>query len=227
LQGQKVAERQPMKMAAAEAIWETEEGVGLSLIASIDTEEKKNNFSLEIPKMASFMFYNDPNAEIKGINDLQEEMVAQYGEGNYIPNVPLVFWAFRIMVGSGCVMLLLAMIGFVLRKKDTLLNNKLLLIALGATIVLPYLANSFGWIMTEVGRQPWIVYGLQTVAEGVSPVLSTTDVWISLIGFTVVYSILTFIDFFLLAKFALKGPSANEEILHEVYQSDKEESLWI
>ena len=81
--------------------------------------------------------------------------------------------------------------------------------------------------MTEVGRQPWIVYGLQTVAEGVSPSLSTSDVWISLIGFTLVYSILTFLDFFLIAKYALKGPEANDEILHEVYQSDKEESLWI
>ena len=81
--------------------------------------------------------------------------------------------------------------------------------------------------MTEVGRQPWIVYGLQTVADGVSPSLSTGDVWISLIGFTLVYSILTFLDFFLIAKYALKGPQANDEILHDVYQTNKEESLWI
>ena len=227
LQGQKVAERQPMKMAAAEALWETEEGAGLNLIAGINTEEGKNDFAIAIPKLASFMFYNDFNATIVGINDLEAQYDEMYGEGDYTPNVPLVFWAFRIMVGSGCLMLLLALIGFIGRKKDGLFKHKLFLIALSIAIILPYLANSFGWIMTEVGRQPWIVYGLQTVADGVSPSLSTGDVWISLIGFTLVYSILTFLDFFLIAKYALKGPQANDEILHDVYQTNKEESLWI
>mgnify|MGYP004692743665 CR=1 FL=1 len=90
-----------MKMAAMEALWETTEKAPLALVAGIDTENKENTFEIAVPGMLSFMAHNNFTEEVQGINDLQEQMEAEYGEGNYIPDVPLMFWSFRFMVGAG------------------------------------------------------------------------------------------------------------------------------
>jgi cytochrome d ubiquinol oxidase subunit I len=131
-------------------------------------------------------------------------MVAEHGEGNYIPPVTVCFWAFRVMVGAGGLMILFALAAMVLNKSGKLANNRLLLKLLGLGIALPYLANTGGWILAEMGRQPWIVYGLQTVYEGVSKSVSAPEVLISLIGFALVYTVLAVVDVYLLAKNGVK-----------------------
>lgn len=221
-QGQFLMDVQPMKMAAAEAHWETEDPASFVAIAAIDEEKGENTFSIEIPNMLSFMTYNSFSGEVKGIHDLQAEYVEQYGEGNYVPQVTPMFWSFRAMVGSGGLMVLLALIGLVLLKTNKLQNNKLYLKIMLFAMALPYIANTTGWLITEMGRQPWIVYGLQKTAEGLSTVVPASYVLISMIGFTVVYGILAVVDVMLLVKYAKKSP----EELDEVPTASEEVSLW-
>lgn len=221
-QGQFLMDVQPMKMAAAEAHWETEDPASFVAIAAIDEEKGENTFSIEIPNMLSFMTYNSMSGEVKGIHDLQAEYVEQYGEGNYVPQVTPMFWSFRAMVGSGGLMVLLALIGLVLLKKNKLQNNKLYLKIMLFAMALPYIANTTGWLITEMGRQPWIVYGLQKTAEGLSTVVPASYVLISMIGFTVVYGILAVVDVMLLVKYAKKSP----EELDEAPTASEEVSLW-
>jgi cytochrome d ubiquinol oxidase subunit I len=201
-----------MKMAAAEALWHTEDPAGFAVIASIDEEKGENNFEIIIPKMLSFMVYNSFEGEVKGIHDLQAEMVDKYGEGDYIPPVTVCFWSFRAMVAAGVLMIGLALAAMVLTGKGKTIQNRFLLKAMGLGIALPYIANSAGWILAEMGRQPWIVYGLQTVYEGVSASVSGTEVLISLIGFALVYTVLAVVDVYLLAKYGVKDVAVSDEL---------------
>ena len=210
-QGQHLIYEQPMKMAAAEALWETEDPAGLALVASIDEENGKNNFEIVIPRLLSFMVYNSFDGEVKGIHDLQAEMEAKYGAGDYVPPVAVCFWSFRVMVGAGCLMIGLALLAIILTRKGKDVQCKYSLTAMGLGIALPYLANSGGWILAEMGRQPWIVYGLQTVYEGVSTAVSSTEVLISLVGFALIYTILAVVDVYLLAKFGVRNLEAKTE----------------
>ena len=126
------------------------------------------------------------------------------------------------MVGSGGLMVLLALIGLVLLKTNKLQNNKLYLKIMLFAMALPYIANTTGWLITEMGRQPWIVYGLQKTAEGLSTVVPASYVLISMIGFTVVYGILAVVDVMLLVKYAKKSPVE----LDEAPTASEEVSLW-
>ena len=215
-QGQHLGDEQPMKMAAAEALWETEDPAPLALVAIIDEENGENTFEIAVPNALSFMMHNSFTGEVKGIHELQAEMVAEHGEGNYIPPVTVCFWAFRVMVGARGLMILFALAAMVLNKSGKLANNRLLLKLLGLGIALPYLANSAGWILAEMGRQPWIVYGLQTVYEGVSKSVSGTEVLISLIGFALVYTVLAVVDVYLLAKNGVKDILDLDGVVHDL-----------
>lgn len=221
-QGQFLMDVQPMKMAAAEAHWETEDPASFVAIAAIDEENGENKFSIEIPYMLSFMTYNSFSGEVTGIHDLQAQYEAEYGEGNYIPQVTPLFWSFRAMVGSGGLMILLALLGLVLLKTGNLQNNKVYLKIMLFAMALPYIANTTGWLITEMGRQPWIVYGLQKTAEAVSTVVPAGYVLISMVGFTLIYGILAVVDVMLIVKYAKKSP----EELEEVPSASEEVSLW-
>ena len=221
-QGQFLMDVQPMKMAAAEAHWETEDPASFVAIAAIDEEAGENTFSIEIPNMLSFMTYNSFSGEVKGIHDLQAEYEAKYGEGNYVPQVTPLFWSFRAMVGAGGLMVLLALIGVVLLKTGKLQNSKLYLKVMLFAMALPYIANTTGWLITEMGRQPWIVYGLQKTAEGISTVVPASYILISMVGFTLVYGILAVVDVMLLVKYGKKSPDA----LEEAPTASEEVSLW-
>ena len=211
-----------MKMAAMEALWETEESAPLALVANIDTENRENTFEISVPGLLSFMAHNNFTEEVQGINDLQAQYEQEYGEGNYIPDVPLMFWSFRIMVGAGSLLVLAALIAcFMVKTRREVKGSKLMLLFMPA-MALPYLANSFGWILTEVGRQPWIVYGLQKTEDAVSQVVSGNEVLITLVGFTLVYLILAIIDVGLLARAAKKVDDDDKKP-----KAAEEGSLWI
>ena len=166
-QGQYLVQTQPMKMAAAEAHWETSDPAAFIAIAGIDQENGENSWEIAIPNMLSFLSYNRFSGEVKGINDLQAEYTAQYGAGNYVPQVTPLFWSFRLMVASGGLMILLALLGLLWGRNGTLERKKGYLKLMLIAMALPYLANTAGWLITEMGRQPWIVYGLQKTAEAV------------------------------------------------------------
>lgn len=206
-QGQHMVKTQPMKMAAAEALWDTEQPAALSLVSITDEANGRNIFSLRVPYMLSFLSCNRTDCAVEGLNDLQAKYEAQYGPGDYTPPVVVLFWAFRAMVGAGTLMVVLAAVAvfLLLRKNDKFMAW--LLRVLPFAIALPYLANSAGWIMTEMGRQPWIVFGVLKTQDAVSPNVPAGMVLASLLGFTLLYAVLMAADVYLLAKYA-KADSA-------------------
>lgn len=190
LQAQQVAKMQPMKLASMEALWETENPAPFAVVADMDIENKRNNFEIKVPYMLSMLVYNQPEGEIKGINELQKAAEAAYGPGNYIPDIEGLFFSFRGMAGLGSVMLLLALSAGFLAWRKKLSDNRCFLKLLIFSLPLPFLANSLGWYLTEAGRQPWIVVGLQKTAAAVSPNLTPGEVFITMAGFTVIYLVL-------------------------------------
>jgi cytochrome bd ubiquinol oxidase subunit I len=201
-QAQHMIETQPMKIAAAEALWVTEDPASLSLITIADEKEMRDIISIRIPNLLSLLAYDKFTGEVRGIADLQEEYSRMYGPGDYSPPIAISYWSFRIMVGSGFLMLLIAMflIYRIFRKKEPAAFKFAKYTPL--VIAIPYLANSSGWILTEIGRQPWIVFGLLKTSDAVSPNISVGMVMSSLVLFTVLYGILMAADIFLLAKYA-------------------------
>ena len=151
---------QPMKMAAAEALWDTESPASMSLFTIGDMKERKDIFAIRVPDMLSILACNNTSCAVQGINDLQAEYEAKYGPGDYVPFVVLIYWSFRAMVGAGMLMLLLALYALFRVLRDRVTTPKWFLRVLPFAIVLPFLANSTGWLLTEMGRQPWIVVGL-------------------------------------------------------------------
>jgi cytochrome d ubiquinol oxidase subunit I len=196
---------QPMKISAAEAVWETQNPADFLVIAGIDQAKETNTFELRIPKVLSFLLYNKFQGEVKGLIDLQAEAVTQYGQGNYIPPVALSFWSFRIMVVSGLLMALLAFLAFV-RPKIRFLQRPWLLQVLLPAMILPYLASTFGWVLTESARQPWIVYGLQKVEDAISTNLAGGTVLFSLILFVLLEGATVGVTGWLMFKFGTSEP---------------------
>jgi len=187
--GKVITEVQPMKMAAAEALYSTTTGAPFSVFAIGGPDGGEPFLSIEIPKLLSILAAGSPGATVQGIDDLQAQYTAQYGPGSYIPMIPVAFWTFRLMIGIG--MLAAAVAAYYLwstRKHRT--AHPLLLRLLPLIPLLPAAANTFGWIFTETARQPWLAFGISRVADGVSPGLTRGEVLVSLIGFAVVYGIL-------------------------------------
>jgi cytochrome d ubiquinol oxidase subunit I len=213
-QAQYMVKTQPMKMAAAEALWKSENPASLALFSIFDEEKKEDIFSIRIPGALSFLVYNKFEGEVKGITELQSEMEAKHGPGNYVPSVFLSFWTFRIMVGAGIAMAALAILGLYLSHRNMLLKFRSVLWALFAALLLPYIANSAGWIFTEMGRQPWVVWEVLKTADAVSPNVSFGMVLFSLITFTLLYGALMIVDVWLLARFAKAGPIAENSEQH-------------
>ncbi len=204
-QGQHVGRTQPMKLAAMEALWQSENPAGLSLFAWINEKDQKNSFDIKLPNFLSFMVHDSFTGEVKGIKEIQKDYEKKYGPGDYIPPVFINYWSFRIMVGIGMTMIFLAMLGFFLSKKNKLLDAQWYLKILPFFLLAPYLANSTGWIVAEVGRQPWIVQGLLKVQDAVSPFVTAGEVGLTLVLYILLYGALITVDVFLLIKYARKG----------------------
>jgi cytochrome bd ubiquinol oxidase subunit I len=200
-QGQFLVQHQPLKMAAAEALWETEEPAGFALVAGVDEQGETNSFELKIPAVLSFLSYNNFTGKVQGILDLQAEAVQKYGSGDYVPPVALNFWAFRLMVGSGTLMVLLALLAVIWSRQGTLEKKPTFLKVLTFAPILPFLASTMGWVMAETGRWPWIVYGLQKIEDAVSPNVPAWNVAFSLVVLGLLYSALTIVAFNLALKY--------------------------
>ena len=197
--GAEVARTQPTKVAAMEAHWETMAKAPMYILQIPDEKNERNLVAIgKIPGMLSMIAYHNPNAVVKGLKDFPKEER---------PPVALTFWSFRIMVALGFIFIILSLFAWIKRKEIE--NYPKFLRLLIYAIPLPYLAIEFGWIVAEVGRQPWIVYKMLKTSEAVSPI-SVDQVTISLIAFIIVYGLLGFVDIYLLAKYARKGPEPIE-----------------
>jgi cytochrome d ubiquinol oxidase subunit I len=200
LQGHMSAEilgtAQPTKLAAMESHWETGRAVPLNLVQWPDAANERNAVqALSVPKLLSLLATYDPNAEVKGLKDFPKQ--------DRPPVLP-AFLSFRIMVGLGFVFVALTAWAFL--KRDSIENSPGFLKALVWCIPLPYIAIQTGWTLAEVGRQPWIVYGVMRTSDAVSP-LAVSQVAVSALAFILVYSLLGVADFYLLFKYARKGPA--------------------
>jgi cytochrome d ubiquinol oxidase subunit I len=204
-QAQVMTEQQPMKMAAAEAIYETDSNVGFSVFSwgTLDGEE---TFRLQVPGLASFLATDSFNGEVEGINDIQAQLEEQFGPYEFAPNIPVAYWSFRLMIGWGALAALIAALSLYLFRSGRAPTMRWLGTVGVVTVFLPLLANSFGWIFTEMARQPWVVYGLQLTANGVSLATSATEVWISMITLTLLYGVLAVIEVALMIKYIKIGP---------------------
>ncbi len=215
IQGQLMTKQQPMKMAAAEALCSTETNAGLSIFAfgSIDAkcDEVK---SITVPGLLSFMATNSTSGTVKGVNDLQSAAAAKYGAGDYIPSLPVTYWSFRLMIGLGLLAMLVGLVGFWLYRRGRAPTSRWWIRVAVLASVAPFLANSFGWIFTEMGRQPWVVAPNPTgnaslhmlTQDGVSPSVGLGSVLFSLIAFALVYGVLAVVELTLFLRYAKAGP---------------------
>jgi cytochrome bd ubiquinol oxidase subunit I len=216
---------QPMKIAAAEANWNTCQPCSFSVFqiggGNNDQDPKK---IIEIPHLLSVLATGTWNGQVLGLNQVQAQYEQQYGPGNYIPNVFIQYWSMRVMAYGGVVLLLLGLTGaWLLWRKKLAEARWYLRIAIWA-LPLPFVLNTAGWALTENGRQPWIVQGLQLVRDAVSPSISATTVIVSLTVFVLLYAVLGVVDILLMAHFARRelepAPAAAEEetpVLHFTY----------
>ena len=208
-----MSEQQPMKMAAADAVFETESGVGLSLFATGDFEGNPGgtNRNVQLPNALSFIMTGKPDSEVKGVNNLNAEYQERFGPGEYAPVVWVAYWSWRVMLGCGFLLALFGLVGWFLNRRDKLeVSRGFLKFAIPAA-TLPFIACFAGWIFTEMGRQPWVVFGLLKTADANSPTVSATEVWITLVGFTLLYGVLAVFAGKLFFRTAGKGPAEIEE----------------
>lgn len=203
-----MTEQQPMKMAAAEALYETTSNAPLSLLTIGTLDGTRSVFQIDVPSVLSFMATGDVNGTVKGINDLQKEYEQTYGAGDYTPNIPIAYWGFRLMIGFGAIAFLFAALVLWQMRKGGLPHGKWFLPAMITMPFLPLLANSFGWIFTESARQPWAVFGLIKTEDGVSAVVSAGSVLFTMIVFTLLYGVLAFIEIGLTLKVIKNGPAS-------------------
>ena len=204
--GQYMFETQPMKFSAIEAHWETSQPASFSILTIGDLSGKREVWSIRVPAVLSFLACNNFECEVRGVNDIQAEYEATYGPGDYVPLMVVTYWTFRFMMTVGFLMMLLT--AFFLYSTRGNFENAKWMKFVPWVIALPYIANSSGWILTEMGRQPWIVQGLLKVEDAVSPNLTTVDLLISVIGYTVVYGSLAVAMVYLMKKYAIAGPDA-------------------
>lgn len=202
LHGLNTLKHQPAKLAAIEAIWETKARAPLTLFAVPDEKAERNHYEVEIPLMGSVILGHDPDAVITGLKDFPREDR---------PPVAVPFFSFRVMVGIGFLMLAIIIAANWMRWRGTLFESPRFLRMFEWAAPLGFIAVLAGWVVTEVGRQPWTVYGLLRRSESFTPSLSTTDVGISLIAFVITYFIVYPAGALVMARMVIQGPAHAEE----------------
>ncbi len=220
MQGKVMTQVQPMKMAAAEGLYDTTSNAPFSVLSIGSLDGSSATRIIEIPGLLSFMATGSFDGTVEGINQLQdserakaEQVAGQYGPQvaalvtakSYAPIIPVTYWSFRLMMGLGFLTMFFAAITLWGIRKGRVPASKWWVWVAILTPLAPVFANSFGWIFTEVGRQPWIVYGLMTTSTGVSPSVSTGEVWFSMIAYTLVYAVLALIEVKLFLTYVRRG----------------------
>ncbi|NUP51573.1 MAG: cytochrome ubiquinol oxidase subunit I [Catenulispora sp.] len=205
IDGKIMTSQQPMKMAAAEALYTTSKPASFSLFTIGSLDGGKEVFSVRVPGVLSFLATGSFSGKVDGINDVQALEASQYGPGSYKPVIPVTYWSFRLMIGTGLLAGLIALVGLWWTRRGRLPERRWFWRVCTWSIALPILASSFGWIFTEMGRQPWAVYGVLTTREGVS-LVSPGEVLTSLIVLTALYGVLAVVEVGLMLKYAKAGP---------------------
>jgi cytochrome bd ubiquinol oxidase subunit I len=206
-----VTELQPMKISASEAQWSTCTDCSFSLfqIGGFSAQNPTPSFSIEIPDMLSYLATGSLSGQVDGLDELNSQYRHTFGKGDYEPPVEAIYWSMRGMAYSGSFVALVAVVAALLYWKRRLQKWRWFLWIGVVTSFFPFIACTFGWMLTEIGRQPWIVQGLLQTAKANSPSVSTTWLAISLTVFVVLYVILLVVDIWLMRRYA--GRDLDEE----------------
>ena len=199
---------QPMKIAAAEALWESEQPASFSLfqIGGFSAEDPVPSFALEIPYLLSFLATNSFTAKVEGMNPVQDAARTKYGPGNYIPDVKLAYWSMRAMAYIGSLSAAIALLGGFLYWRGTLEKSRWFLKVAVAGISLPFITALIGWVFTETARQPWVAYGVLKTADGLSQSVGAGEIIASLTAFMLLYIGIGITAFILLRRYAILDP---------------------
>jgi cytochrome d ubiquinol oxidase subunit I len=218
--GEAVTSAQGMKIAASEAQWDTCQPCGFSAfqIGGFTADDPTPAFSITIPRLLSYMATGSFSGEVQGLNQLQAQEEQQYGSGNYMPNVRVVYWSMRVMAYLGVAMFLVAALGAWLYRRRTLERARWFHWIAIVAIAFPYLAATAGWVLTEMGRQPWIVQGLLKTEDANSPTVATWHIALSLGVFVALYLTLLVVDFVLMRRYARLDPEEPEREPDELPQ---------
>lgn len=218
-----MVEQQPMKMAAAEALYETEGPAPFSIFTIGTLDGSAPIYSLDIPHGLSLLATHTWDGTVQGINNLQAQYEQTYGPGDYKPNIPVSYWGFRFMIGFGMLAAVWALFALWFTRKGRVPKSKWFARIALVVPFLPLLGNSFGWIFTEMGRQPWVVFGLLQTQNGVSPTNDSAMVGMSLVVFTLLYGILAVIEVDLVRRAVILGPPEEVKDPFEDRDSDDRE----
>ncbi|MCU0343461.1 MAG: cytochrome ubiquinol oxidase subunit I [Ignavibacterium sp.] len=202
-----VHENQPAKLAAMEAVFDDQTNAPLYLFGWVDEENQKVNFSIAIPGMLSYLIDFETNTKVTGLNSFKEEDR---------PPVNIVFQSYHLMVAIGFALIGISLLGIFFWWRGTLFKHRWMLWIFVFSVLLPQIANQIGWITAEVGRQPWIVYGLLRTSEGLSKAVEAGQVWFSLILFTLIYVGLFILFIYLLNEKIQHGPEDVDSIPSEI-----------
>jgi cytochrome d ubiquinol oxidase subunit I len=206
---------QPMKIAAAEALWNTEQPASFSLfqIGGFSQSDQDPSFDIEVPRLLSILATGTLDGKVDGLNQVQAQYESQYGNGDYIPPVEPAYWGMRVMAYLGALMALVALTGAWLYRRGALVRSRWFLWTAVVATAFPFLAALAGWVLTEVGRQPWIVQGLLKTSGAHSPSVGSTTIAVSLGVFALLYIALGVADIVLMRRFArVDPPEVREEI---------------
>jgi cytochrome d ubiquinol oxidase subunit I len=220
-QAKVMTEVQPMKMAAAEALYDTKESCAPFSVLTIGTPNgERERFAITIPCLLSFLATGSFDGRVEGINDLREQYRKTYGRDpgasyytpdDYVPFIPVTYWSFRFMIGLGVLVAAGAALVLWLTRRGRAPTSPWFTWLVITLPIAGVLGNSAGWIFTEMGRQPWVVFGVLTTRNGVSPGVSVPEAWISVITLTLLYAVLAVIEVGLLLRFIKKGADPFEE----------------
>jgi cytochrome d ubiquinol oxidase subunit I len=199
-QGKMVAKNQPVTLAAMEALYHTQEGAPLHILGQPDINAQKMDNPLSVPKMLSFLTYQRWNAEVKGLDAFPQQ--------DWPQNIPLLYYAYHIMVGLGTIFIAVAVLSAFLLWRGVLFETRPMLWVLTMMLPFPYIANTAGWMTAEFGRQPWLIYGYLRTSEGFSQMVSTGNGWFTLLGFMGMYTVLLTLFLFLVRREIEHGPES-------------------
>ena len=210
-QGRLMYKQQPMKMAAAEALYNTKDGAPFSIFATGQFTRHPGKLSKDItlPHVLSLIATLSWNGQVKGINQINAAEQKKYGPGDYVPIVGVTYWTFRLMIGAGVLMLLISAAGLLALRRKRIERWKWFQRAAVAGFALPILANWTGWIFTEIGRQPWVVFGLLKTSQARSPNVTSADIVLTLAGYILIYGLLMAIGGWLMLREIGRGPEAD------------------
>jgi cytochrome d ubiquinol oxidase subunit I len=212
VQGRLIASNQPVTLAAIEGLFKTQPGAPLVIIGQPDVQNRKLDNPLEAPKALSYLVYGQSEATVKGLADFPEDL--------WPDRISLLYYSYHVMVGLGTIFIAVMVCALFLLWRKKLYESRWMLWMVMICIPLPFIANTAGWITAELGRQPWLIYGLMRTARGVSPLVGAGNAWFTLIGFMGLYSLLAILWLFLIWREVELGPerrtasAANISIAH-------------